>query len=596
MKHVFLGLSLLLFSYHLHGQHQLSQSKSERLFQKGSEMIAHQNYGAARKIFTEFLETASPSDPRRGDARYYVAFSALSLGHSDGEKLIDDFIAENPANTKAASAFYELANFFYNEKNYTKASHYYSKTDFPSLSQAQQSDAHFKWGYSLFTAKKLDAALEQFNLIKNQGTAYSPAANYYAGFIGYSKGDYQQALTDLKRAEANSAYANVVPYLIANIYYKQKDYDELITYANAAKDREGLANASDFYMLLAEAQYFKGDHRNAVANYEKYFGDNPGKAESPLLFRAGYANYALSQVPKAIDYLAKAAAKKDSVSHYASYYLGILYLQKGEKTLAVNSFDHARKIADDPALAEEASFQFAKVSYDAGRPDQAISEFEKFLTTYTKSAHTSEVKELLAQAYLNGNNFHKAIEYIEALPTRTPYVDQAYQKATYLQGTELFNKEQYPDAVPYFEKSLKYPRDPAYVALASFWAAESYSIGRKFEEAIGHYTRVASMGGKADADILAKAHYGLGYAFFNLTQYDKALASFREYVARTDRGTANHVDALIRLADCYYVSKQYGPALEHYNRARNIGSPDNDYILLQSGIINGIQRNYDEQR
>src|SRR5690349_12003097 len=53
-------------------QTQLSQSREERLFQKGTELIAHSNYGAARKVFSEFLEEAAPSDPRRGEAEYYV--------------------------------------------------------------------------------------------------------------------------------------------------------------------------------------------------------------------------------------------------------------------------------------------------------------------------------------------------------------------------------------------------------------------------------------------------------------------------------------------------------------------------------------------
>jgi TolA-binding protein len=46
------------------------------------------------------------------------------------------------------------------------------------------------------------------------------------------------------------------------------------------------------------------------------------------------------------------------------------------------------------------------------------------------------------------------------------------------------------------------------------------------------------------------------------------------------------------LADCYYVSKQYDEALVQYNRAKSLGSPDNDYVLLQSGVIFGLQRKY----
>jgi len=43
-------------------QHQLSQTKAERLYQKGSELVVHENFGAARKIFTEFLDEASSTE------------------------------------------------------------------------------------------------------------------------------------------------------------------------------------------------------------------------------------------------------------------------------------------------------------------------------------------------------------------------------------------------------------------------------------------------------------------------------------------------------------------------------------------------------
>src|SRR5690606_31032584 len=336
------------------------------------------------------------------------------------------------------------------------------------------------------------------------------------------------------------------------------------------------------------AYYFKGDHKRAVAAYEQYFDDNPDKAGSPLLYRAGHAYYSLGQDDKAINYLKRSAASSDSVSYYASYYLGILYLKKGEKLLALNAFDYARKNGIDSKLTEECSFQYAKVAYDAGRADQAIDEFEKYLKTYPSGQYDNQVRELLAQAYVNGNNFNKALEYIESLPRRNPTMDRAYQKAAYLKGSELFNKEEYAEAVSYFDKSLQYPLDPQYVALASFWAGEAYSIGRKFDEASKYYLQVVGLGSTAERDILTKTRYGLGYAYYNTQVYDRALFNFKEFVTNTNRNSPNHTDGLIRLADCYYVSKSYQEALNYYTMARNIGSPDNDYILLQSGIISGI--------
>lgn len=577
-------------------QHQLSQTKAERLYQKGTELVVHANYGAARRVFSEFLDVASPTDPRRGEAEYYVGLSALNLNHTDGEKLIDQFISRYPSSPRAATAYYDLALFFYNDNKFNKAVQYFKKVDFPALTQDQQDEGHFKWGYSYFNQKQLDQALEQFNFVKNQSNAFAPAANYYAGFIEYSKGMYAEALADLKKAEANVSYASIVPYLIANVYYKEKRYDELLAYTSSLKNVSGLQNSKEISMLSAEAHYFKGDYQKAAEAYEAFMEANPSRAEGPLLFRAGYANYALSNTDKAITYLSKSAASRDSVSYYASYYLGILYLKNGEKPLALNAFDYSRRIPNDNKLGEEAFFQFAKVSYDVGRTDQAITEFEKFLAAYAGSSHANEVKELLAQAYVNGNDFEKAIQYIEALPAKNAQIQQAYQKATYLMGAELFNKNSYNEAARLFEKSLQYPRDNTYVVLASLWAGESYSIMGRPRDAIRHYQKVINSGGQADPSVIAKARYGLGYAHYNLEEYDRAMLNFKEFTSAGGRNNPNYVDGLIRLADCYYVNKQYDAALTTYATARNIGSPDNDYIMLQTGTINGIKQNYQEAR
>lgn len=588
---------LLLFSFTGKGQDQLSASKKERLFKKGFELVSHSNFGAAREVFSEFLRLAEKTDSRKSDAEYYIAYCALNLGHSDGEKLIDNFIDNNPSNPRSATAYYDLANFFYGEKNYTKASQYFKKVNFPGLGPEQQTQAHFKWGYTFFNLKKLDEALEQFNSVKIQSSQYAPAANYYAGFIEYSKGLYDEALLDLKRAESNASYSAIVPSLIANVLYKQQKYDELIQYAAALQPRSSqISNYSEISMLVADAHFFKKDYKSAVTAYEQYLEENAEKAESSLLFRAGYSHYSLSQDAKAIEYLKTSAARQDSISFYASYYLGILYLKQGNKPYALNSFGHSRSYARDKKLVEESTFQYSKVSYDLGNADQAITEFEKFLVNYPSGDHAVEVRELLAQAYVNGNNYTKAIEYIESLPRRGANMEQAYQKATFLKGAELFNKEEYAEAVKAFEKSMASPAAPKYVALASLWCGETFSIGRKYEEAIPQYQKVVSLGSSVEPEVLTKTRYGLGYAHFNLQQYEQALFNFKEFVNKSAKGQPNYTDGIIRLADCYYVSKVYTEAITQYNRARQLNSPDDDYIIFQTGMINGALRKYTEAR
>lgn len=594
MKKGTLVLTVLLFGCYLSkGQETISQQKTERLFQTGLDLLSHREYGASLKAFSDFLKVYPRSDSRSADAEYYQALCALNLFHGDAERLLENYIANYPGYPKAISAYYDLATFFYGDKNFSKAAVYFSKVDFPSLSNEQQNTGRFRWGYCLFTDKNLKGSLDQFNTIKASGGQYGPAASYYAGFIESGNGDYTNALTDLKRAEANNSYASIVPVLISNVYYKLKNDDELLKYAEASLAKDNVTSADEISLLAGEAYFRKGDYEKALTRYEGYFEEHERNANRGVLYHAGYSAFTAGNDEAALRYLKASAGDTDSVGVYASYYLGLLYLKRQEKPLALTAFDITKRSKKDLRLAEESLFFSAKINYELGSPDVAIGEFETLLKDFPQSQHSVEVKELLSQAYVNANNYNKAIEYIDALPRRSPAIDRAYQKATFLKGTELFNKEDYFRAVQFFEKSLQYPVDAVYVAEASYWCGETYSIGRKYQEAIPFYEQ--ALGPSASKPGLLKdVRYGLGYAFYNLQQYDKSLLNFRDFVTKSSVADPNYLDGLIRLADCYYVSKSYVEALTFYRQSIQLNSADMDYAHLQCGIILSIQRKYGE--
>jgi tetratricopeptide (TPR) repeat protein len=588
------ALLFLLFPVNCVAQDVLMQQKAARLFKTGEELMAQGQFAAASENFNEYLLLSPQTGTQRHDAEYYRSICSLNLYHTDAEKQLLDFIDSNPSNPKASVAYVELANFFYTEKNYKKASTYFAKTDFGALTSPQQSEAHFRWGYSLFSQKFLKEALEQFNFIKTQGGQYGAASSYYAGFAEYSQGDNPNAIGDLKRAETAEAYAGIVPYVIASVYYKQREFDALISYAASVSARNDLVNAEDIALLVAESYYKKADYKNALTGYDKYLPGKEETANKSILLRAGYSAFMLGQDAKALTYLTNSFADVDSVGFYSSYYLGQLYLKTNQKPMALTAFDIARKFKADPKLVEESEFQFAKISYDLGKPDQAINEFEKILKFFPATIHSVEIKELLSQAYVNANNYNKAIDYIESLPSRTPAVERAYQKATMLKGMEFFNKDDYAQAIQYFEKSLQHSVDKDYTTEASFWCGEAYSVSKAYVQAAKNYLRVIEEGD--DPSLKLKARYGLGYAYFNLKQYDQALFSFKEFVSKSLSNQPNLADGTLRLADCYYLAKSYDDALTYYRRAIAIRSSDNDYAHFQSGILYGILRKYPEAK
>ena len=572
-------------------QNTLYHTETEGIYREGLDLLDKSNYAGAREMFERYIESDG-TKANLVEAQYYLSISALTLYHEDGEKLIEDFITENKTHPKAVLAYYELGNYYFQQKSYTKAIEYYEKVNQTLITSEERAETRYKLGYSYFTKRNFNEALKKFNLLKREKDVYGYASAYYAGYIEYENGEYDKAINDLERARQSESYAAIVPGMLANLYYKQGRYDDLITYSEAVLKGSRRVNAQDFYLLTADAYLNKGDNVKAAEYYGLYSAQIK-KPKPEIGYRIGYVNYKLGNFDEAVKNLKRAASDRDSIGIYASYYLGILYLKEGNKLYALTAFDNTRKSDISKELTEESAYQYAKVNYDLGRSEEAIGAFRSFINTYPNSSHADEINDLLSEAYLNTNNYQLALDHIESLEFVNSSMQKVYQKAAYLKGAELFNKGRYQQAITMFGKSLKYTPDAEYKAMTNYWAGESYSIGKRYDQAIENYQLViGNTAAKGRAEWL-KARYGMAYAYYNTKQYSKALVHFKEYVnaLETAQDKQYYDDALLRLADCYYVNKSYDNALNYYNKAVRFNKVDNDYAHLQAGTVMGIQSN-----
>jgi tetratricopeptide (TPR) repeat protein len=575
------------------GQQSTSLQEPQILLDKANSLLQQRNFSGARIAFQRFLTQNSHTSSDNSEAAYGLAYAALQAKHKDGEVLMQSFISNHQNNVRRNPATFYLAQHFYQNQKYSKAITAFSNVEFQSLTYSQQVEGKFQLGYSNFTERKLEEALLYFNQIKFTEHAYSAASSYYAGFIEFDRSLYDQALIDLKKAESSEAYASIVPYLIASVYYRKGAYAELLAYAEAKKSVDNLKNKNELILLIAEASYSLGDFAKAAESYAVALKDTK-LGDAAIWYRAGMSLDQIGNKKDAINMLELAATTTTPVAFIASYQLGILYLQQGEKVFAVNAFNRARK-SEDATVAEQAQFTYAKVLYDQGQSEKAIVEFERYLEIYPKAPSANATKELLAQAYINGNNYQKAIEYIESLSVKSPVIEQAYQKASFLKGSEFYNKDRYSEAITFFKKSLSYPRDESFIQRASFWCAEAFAILRNYSEAEEMYKRCIQIQ-TTDQSIYLQAQYGLSYVLYNHKKFEEALEGFKIVVSKSSKQAANYTDAQLRLADCYYTTRDFEQALIFYTQYIKSGGLDRDYAYLQSGMVYGIQRNYAESK
>ncbi|MDO7851849.1 tetratricopeptide repeat protein [Hymenobacter convexus] len=585
-------------------------ASDERHFQEGLELFDRAQYGAAQEAFRQYLtiepvhssQAGPAAGDRTADAEYYYAVSGLYLSHPDAEGLILDFAARHPAHPRAASAYFELGKFYFDQKNYESAIRYFAKVAPDNLSNDQRAESDFKLGYSYFEQKDYEKARLLFDRNKQVQSQYKYASSYYAGYLGYRAGDYAAARADLSVAGQNDAYKPVVPAVMTQIYYREGNYDGLITYATKSlQDTPPPQNADEIQLLLGDAYYQKGQYKEAAENFDKYAVLHKGKIEPALEYKIGFANYKMGDFKGAIASLRNVAVRRDSLGQNAAYHLGLSYIQTNQKPQAVTAFDAARQSTFDKGIAENATLKLGQVQYELGNLPEVIAVLRDFRKKFPRSKNQPVVDDLLSKSFLSSTDYNQALTYLESIDDRSAQLDATYQRVAYSQAATLYNNGNYAEALPLLDKSLKFPSDDALRAAAQVLRGEIFSVGQKYPDAITAYVaaaRSARQGGVSpeEKDFEQKARYGLGYAYYNTKQYDKARPQFNAFLnddaAKSD--DPNYYDATLRLADTYYVSKSYAQALTLYDKVITANAADKDYAYYQKGRTLGLMGRRDE--
>jgi tetratricopeptide (TPR) repeat protein len=568
-------------------QHTQVFTAQERYFQEGLELFDRKNYGAAQQAFARYVRLKK-DDQRTADAQYYYAVSGLYLLHGDAEKLILDFARNHPSHPKAVLAFYELGLYHFNKKNYEKAIEYLEKVPSERLDEKQIREAEFKLAYAYFAEKSFDKAKVLFDRNKTGEHNYVYASNYYAGYIAYRNGDYAAAKKDLKVAEQNEAYRQVVPFLLTEILYKEGDLKEVIAYGGQALAAQPMPQSADeIRLLVGDAHFQQGDYKKA-SQYFKDYAKGKRNLDNTLEYKIGFADYKNGEYESAINYLKNVAPQKDALGQNAAYHLGLSYLKVSNKQYALAAFDQGRKQDFDKPVTEASLLKYAQVQYELGRFSEVINAMSEFNKKFPKSRFSSEADDILSESFLNSNNYQEAINHIEGLSNRSERINRTYQRVTYYQAVNLFNDSRFQEAVALLDKSLQHPYDNEIRAASYFLKGEAYSIAQRYPEAINSYGAVFQTTNSNKTDYYVKTRYGIGYAYYNSKQYDRAQTHFKAYVNDVKPDNSNYNDALIRLADTYYIAKDYPTALSFYDKVIAGNAIEQDYAYFQRGVVLGL--------
>lgn len=576
-----------------HAQRSNVYVEPEAVYREGLDLFQKEKYAAAQPKFGEFLALKKPTAPgTRASAAYLDAVCAVELFHEDGEAKLVKFLHDYPESPLTVKAQFQAGKLKFRQKQYKDAIQRFLDTDPEQLGREEWYEYKYKLGYSYFMTAQNKLALPLFREIKDSKNVYAVPATYYYAHIAYVEKKYEEALQNFRKIENEKSFAGVVPYYVVQIYYFQKKYDDVITYGKALTDTAKSKNVAPVYRILAESYYQRKNDAQAVVYYNKFL-ESGQTLEREGTYKLGRAYYNSGKYAEAAEKLASVTGQEDSLAQNAWYTLADCYLKTKQEQKALDAFKMAYKTDFNKTVTEDALFNFAKLSFkiDFDPYNEAIKALREYLEAYPNSPRAKEAYGFLAEVFMTTHNYRDALAILEKIRKNDPRLEDAYRRVAYFHAQDLFNAQQYDDALKMFNISSKPGWNNALSAASIYWQGEIYYRRNELPESAEAYNEFVLTPGALESGYLNDAYYNLGYIRFKQKSYGKAAVEFRKYIDNAKKDDAKRkADACLRAGDCYYVQSDWAQALSYYNKAIESSSADADYGLLQKGIILGIQQ------
>lgn len=476
---------------------------------------------------------------------------------NNGIDALQEYIKTYPHSSRSEEASGYLSKLYLSTKNYQAAINSIEKlsnsSKNPSILRAYQRCTYYR-------------ALEQINnrsysdalktLDKTLSAPIDKEMNlnalYWKGETQYRNEKYRDAYYSLQYYQKSANAANNENYLISNYSLgyaalkinRYKDAGNYFkTFLSKSGQNDDAATKADATARLADCYFMQQDLSNAIKNYDR--------CESMGEFNADYAVY---QLAKCYGYQKNNAKKIAALERLTNSYPRSAYMDDAEYDLAVSYHTQNDYV-------------------------QAIAAYKNFIKKHPNSKYIRQIHTRLAQAYLNSDNTSMAISTYKYVVETYPGSQEAKDALANLENiyTEEGNTSDFFDYVRTKNMNISADRQDS----IAFKAAETKYNRGDCEASIrscGDYLRQFPNGSFA-----ATAHFYRAECEYGQKNYSDALKDYEAIIKNYQ--TEYNVTALHKAASILYNEKQYGRALNYFNKLIESTTEEDEVIYGNNGAM-----------
>lgn len=324
------------------------------------------------------------------------------------------------------------------------------------------------------------------------------------------EGQHQQAVESLKSTLIYDPSSPQVYLRLSAELVKQGHVSEALDAALAAEKLD--PKKVDTLLLLGGLYSTLKDYKKAIACYDRILEIEPKNTEAPMYLGAVYAE--TKEREKAIKYFQSLAKNDENPNpHLSWYYMGRVYGDwdtRAYDRAAVNALKKALSIKPDHL---DSVMALGQVYQRLSQPQLAIAAYKQF---QKDNGPSDRLNEILAQYYLDREEYVEALEYLELLERNTDDMLGVKVRIAMIQ-IEL---KKFPQAA---EKLFEVLRQVPESDKIRFYLAAVYEEMGEKEKAVEHFSKIPS-----DSSFFNEAITHASYLLKSLRKVDEALKLVEE--------------------------------------------------------------------
>ncbi len=532
-------------------QYPSSVRRIDALFLQNECRYYQGKFDSAIQGFTEFVRQY-PQSKLRSDAQFRLGDTFLKLKKpSEAILAYKNVLDQFGENELAGEAAYWIGEGYLQLSDYDNAIKYYSLA------------------YENYPKNRLrDHALYSIGWTCQKKNDYPKAADWYGRFL---------------KEFPESTMAPSAKVRIGECLYYSKDYKKAIEVLSQSRKtiaQDDECGQADY--LVAEANYQLGDYSNAQKGYEAFLKEYTShKLEREVIYALGWALLKQNKFSEAAQTFARDTTGTNELASASLYRRSVAQKLSGDRPTAIATLKSLIARHPNGDYTDNALFALGILAFEDKNIEGAKKEFTQVTKDFPQSDVLPDANMMVGECLTTELDFKEARLWFEkaAMNSNASFdvkLNSSYQIAWCLYKTNMLR-----ESAQRFADFIKiYPKHPK-AAYAQFWMSEAeYHLG-DYDAALDGYRLTVASG---TAEKREESMYGIGWSYFKLGNYQKAIEAFEQLIASYPNSTMS-LDARLRIGDSYFELKDYTRAEGSYRVVMRLFPNNNgvDYAYYQLG-------------